>query len=95
MARVLTLSEAKARLSQLVADLEKEGDELVITRNGRPAAVLISAGEFESWQETRKIRDNRALMREIKQGLSHLEKGHRFTFEEVFGEPLAPPKKPK
>ena len=95
MARVLALSEAKARLSQLVADLEKEGDELVITRNGRPAAVLMSAGEFESWQETREIRTNRALMREIKKGLSHLEKGHRFTFEEVFGEPLAPAKKPK
>lgn len=95
MARVLALSEAKARLSELVADLEKEGDELVITRNGRPAAVLMSAGEFESWQETREIRRNRSLMREIKRGLSQLEKGHRFTFEEVFGEPLAPTKKTK
>ena len=95
MARILALSEAKARLSQLVTDLEKEGEELVITRNGRPAAVLLSADEFESWQETREIARNRPLMREIKQGLKSLEKGHRFTFEEVFGEPLASAKKRK
>ena len=89
MTRMLPLSEAKARLSQLVADLEKDEEELVITRNGRPAAVLISADEFASWQETRTIRRDPALMREIKRGLRQLAKGQRFTFEEVFGEPLA------
>ena len=95
MARVLTLSEAKAHLSRLVADLEKKEEELVITRNGRPAAVLISADEYESWRETREIRRNRTLMNEIKQGLRQLAKGQRFTFEEVFGEPLRPRKNTK
>ena len=88
MARVLSLSEAKAHLSSLVADLEKDDEELVITRNGRPAAVLVSADEYESWRETTEIRRNRALMREIKKGLRQLDKGRGFTFEEVFGEPL-------
>lgn len=88
MTRVLSLSEAKAKLSQLVADIEKSEEELLITRNGRPAAVLMSADEFASWQETKEIRRNPALMREIKRGLSQLKKGQRFTFEEVFGEPL-------
>jgi prevent-host-death family protein len=91
--RVLSLSEAKARLSRLVADLETDDEELVITRNGRPAAVLISADEFESWRETREIMRNPALMKEIRQGLRQLEKGRRFTFEEVFGEPLNPRKR--
>ena len=34
------------------------------------------------------IQHDPALMREIKRGLRELEKGQRFTFEEVFGEPL-------
>ena len=93
MARVLSLSEAKTQLSRLVADCEKDEEELVITRNGRPAAVLISADEYEGWRETREIMRNRALMREIRQGLRQLEKGRRFTFEEVFGEPLRPRKR--
>ena len=93
MPRIMPLSEAKARLSELVADLEKEEGELVITRNGRPTAVLMSADEFESWQETREIMRNRALMQEIKRGLDQLKKGQKFTFEEIFGEPLSPPKR--
>lgn len=92
MTRVLSLSEAKARLSQLVAECEKDEEELVITRNGRPAAVLLSADEYEGWRETRAIMRNRSLMKEIRQGLRQLEKGRRFTFEEVFGEPLKPGK---
>ena len=88
MARILPLSEAKARLSQLVAEAEKNEEELIITRNGRPVAVLLSADEFASWQETREIQRNPALMREIRRGLSQLKKGQRFTFEEVFGERL-------
>ena len=95
MSRVLSLSEAKAHLSRLVAGLQKDEEELVITRNGRPAAVLISAEEYEAWRETRAIRRNRALMREIREGLRQLEKGKRFTFEEVFGEPLRPRKQAK
>ena len=95
MARVLSLSEAKTHLSKLVADLDKKEEELVITRNGRPAAVLISADEYESWRETGEIRRNRALMSEIKRGLSQLQKGQRFSFEEVFGEPLRPRKRPR
>jgi prevent-host-death family protein len=85
---MLPLSEAKARLSQIVADLEVNEEELIITRNGRPAAILMSVDEFANWQETREIQRNPMLMREIKRGLRQLEKGQRFTFEEVFGEPL-------
>jgi len=95
MSKTLTLSEAKARLSELVATVEQTEEELVITRNGRPAAVLISAEEFESWQETRDIQRNSALMQEIKQGLSQLEKGQSFSYEDIFGESLASPKKKK
>ena len=95
MARVLSLSEAKIQLSRLVADCEKDVEELVITRNGRPAAVLISADEYEGWRETREIMRNRPLMKEIRQGLRQLEKGRLFTFEDVFGEPLRPGKHAK
>ena len=95
MSKTLTISEAKARLSELVASVEQTEEELVITRNGRPAAVLMSAEEFDSWQETLAIQRNPALLQEIKQGLVQLKKGHVFSFEEVFGEPLYPLKKKK
>ena len=88
MSKIIPLSKAKAQLSELVADVEQTEEELIITRNGRPAAVLISAEEFDSWKETQDIKKNPALMKEIKRGLTQLGKGQRFSFEEVFGEPL-------
>ena len=61
--KTLSLSEAKAKLSGLVENVERRDEEVVITRNGRPAAVLVSPDEYESWKETHAIRSDKDLMR--------------------------------
>jgi len=83
--KTLPLAEAKATLSRLVDRVEKTDEEVLITRNGRPVAVLVSPDEYESWKETRAIQSDRALMREIRKGLRELEKGGRvYTLEQLF-----------
>ncbi len=85
MMKTLPLAEAKATLSRLVDRVEKTDEEVLITRNGRPVAVLVSPDEYESWKETRAIQSDRALMREIRKGLRELEKGGRvYTLEQLF-----------
>ncbi len=83
--KTLSLSEAKAKLSGLVEDIERRDGEVMITRNGRPAAVLVSPEEYESWTETRAIRADRDLMREIRAGLAALKarKARLYTLEEL------------
>jgi antitoxin YefM len=78
--------EAKAKLSGLVDEVERRDEEVVITRNGRPAAVLVSADEYESWKETQAIKSDKALMREIRAGLKALQTGkaRRYTLEKLF-----------
>lgn len=84
--KTLSLSEVKMKLSQLVESVKETGQEIVITRNGRPVAVLVSVNEFEGWKETLSIQSNDQLMREIEKGLVSLkEKGTRlYTLEELF-----------
>ena len=84
--KALSLSEAKMKLSGLVNAVSATDEEIVITKNGRPAAVLISPDEFESWKETIKIRSDEALMKEIKKGLAALKKKKAdiYTLEELF-----------
>lgn len=72
--KTLPLSEVKSKLSGLVERVRSLEEEVVITKNGRPAAVLVSPGEFESWRETVAIRGDASLMREIRAGLSALKK---------------------
>lgn len=83
--KVLPLSEAKTRLSGLVDEVERRDEEIVITRNGRPAAVLVSADEYESWSETRAIRSDSGLMRDIRAGAAALKarKAKLYTLEEL------------
>ena len=81
----LSLSEAKMKLSELIAKVQSTDAEVVITKNGRPAAVLVSPDEYESWRETIAIKADGDLMSEIKQGLVSLKKKAKiYTLEELF-----------
>jgi antitoxin YefM len=84
--KTLSLSEVKMKLSKLVETVGTTDQEVVITKNGRPAAVLVSPDEFAGWKETNLIRSDQALMDEIKNGLSALKKkkAKLYTLEELF-----------
>ena len=82
--RTLSLSEVKMKLSELVDRVHSTDEEVVITKNGRPAAVLVSPEEFESWKETIEILASGDLMDEIRRGLAALRKGSKiYTLEEL------------
>ncbi len=89
--QTLSLSEAKMKLSALIESVNTIDDEIVITKNGRPAAVLISPDEFNSWKETTVVRFDKDLMQEINSGLKELNKGNAklYTLEELFQESAA------
>ena len=84
--KTLPLSEVKAKLSRLIDDVNSRDEEVVITRNGTPAAVLVSADEYGCWQETLAVRADADLMREILEGLRALkeERSSLYTLEELF-----------
>jgi antitoxin YefM len=85
--KTLPLAEVKAQLSRLVDRVAKTDEEILITRNGRPVAILISPDEYESWQETRAIQSDREFMEEIRRGLRDLRKGGRiYTLEKLLPE---------
>ena len=83
--RTLSLSEAKMKLSELIDRVHSTDEEVVITKNGRPAAVLISPDEFEGWKESIVIKSDSDLMKEIKKGILSLKKDSKlYTLEELF-----------
>ena len=86
--KILSLSEAKMKLSALVEALQTDEEEVIITKNGRPAAVLVSPNEYESWQETQRVLSDAELMAEMQQGLEVLQAKHvaLYTLEELFEE---------
>ena len=87
--KTLSLSEVKMKLSVLVEALKATDEEIIITKNGKPAAVLVSPDEFDSWRETIAVRSDPALMDEIRSGLKELKekKAHLYSLEELLAEP--------
>jgi prevent-host-death family protein len=84
--KALSVSEAKMKLSGLIDTVNATDEEIVITKNGRPAAVLVSPEEFESLKETVAVRSDSALMKEIKKGLRTLKmrRAKLYTLDELF-----------
>jgi prevent-host-death family protein len=84
----MSLSEAKMKLSALAEAVNATDEEVVITKNGRPVAVLVSPDEFESWRETTRVQSDSDLMQEIKKGLASLKKGKAslYTLEDLIPE---------
>jgi prevent-host-death family protein len=71
----LPLAEARARLSEIVTDAETSHERFEITRNGRPAAVLLASDDYEAMQETIAVLADSELMTSIKTGLAELKAG--------------------
>jgi prevent-host-death family protein len=84
----LPLTEVKRRLGALVDEVERADQTVVITKNGVPKAVLVSADEFESWRKAPSTRVDQENLAEIRQGLAALGEGRAslYTLKELFEE---------
>ncbi len=83
--KILSLSEAKMKLSELIDGVVDRDEEIMITRNGSPAAVLLSPEEYESWQETLAIRGDPVLRREVRAGIKAVRRTKKtYSLAELF-----------
>jgi prevent-host-death family protein len=94
MARILPISDVKARLPELVTGVEEREEEVIVTRNGKPAARLVNYADYERLKETLDVLSDADLMKQIRRSLKEIAAGKPgLSFEEVFGEPLEPRRK--
>ncbi len=80
----ISISEARKRIFDIAKEVQKPNSYYTLTQNGRPKAVVMSAQEFESWQETREaMKDFPDLDRDIEEAEKDYRKGNFITLEEV------------
>lgn len=83
----LSLADVKNRLSEVIDRLEREHGRVVVTKHGRPAAVMLNIEDLESLEETLDILSNPVLLESIRQGERDALTGEteRLTREEALG----------
>lgn len=71
-AEQMSLAEVRNHLSEVVERLEREHGRVVITKHGRPAAVVLSVEDLDSLEESLEILSAESLMDDIRSGLTEL-----------------------
>ena len=78
---VTTLADAKARFSELVASAEATHERTTVTKNGRPAVVIISADDLASLEETLAIMSDPELLAAVRERAA--EQAERINREQM------------
>lgn len=84
----LPLAEVKKRLSEMVDRVEHHHERVVLTRRGRPAAVLVSPDDLESLEETLDILSTPGALEEIQKGQVEIDSGRFVSGDELRGKYL-------
>jgi antitoxin YefM len=74
-AEQMALKDVKNHLSTVVDKVEREHDRVVITKHGRPAAIVLSIDDLESLEETVDVLSSPALIKQIRESLKELQTG--------------------
>lgn len=82
---VLTVTEAKAHFLDLIRDSNKRSERFLITKQGKPAAVVMNSDEFDGWLETLEIMTDKKCLKGIRKARRELQLGKTKSFREVAG----------
>jgi antitoxin YefM len=83
MSDTLPLAEVKAKFSEMVDRVEQQHDRITVTRNGRPAAVLVSPEDLASLEDTLELLSNPTALAEIKQAQEEATAGKTLTADQL------------
>jgi len=77
---IMPISEVRGKLPELIKKIACMGKHLIITRNGKPEAVVLSPEELE----TLEIKADQKLLRSIMRAEEDIRKGNLYSHEDVF-----------
>jgi antitoxin YefM len=83
--RFVPITKAKNRLLDLTREIERNNDVVAITRNGVPAAILLSPAKFEGLLETLEILGDARTLQALRRSMREAAAGKWVGESEVFG----------
>lgn len=80
---ILPANEARANFYQMLDEAGEQWRQFTITLRGKPHVVVMSAEEFEGWQETFDIMSDKKLVASIKRGEKELKEKKGIPWEKA------------
>jgi len=83
MSETLPLAQVKSKFSEMVDRVEQTHDRIVVTRNGRPAAVMMSPDELASIEAPLELLADPDARRELAEARDAHDRGDYVTADEL------------
>ena len=79
----MSISDARANLPDVVSKVNKTMSRVTITVNGKPKAVLVSAEELESLEETAEVLSIPHIREDIKKSREQIKRGEYISLKDL------------
>lgn len=79
----IPLADAKARLSAVLDEVRDTHERVVITRNGRPEAVLMAVSDLQALEETLNLLSTPGALEQIRQAEADIAAGEAIDAAEL------------
>jgi prevent-host-death family protein len=93
--QVLPISKVKDKLNEFVDAVSLTREEVTITKNGSPAAVLIGVDEWESLQETLYWLSQPGILEDVARARQEIADGDTAGEDEIRAEFGVPRRQPR
>ena len=80
---IISLSRARAKLTELCEEVRTKGSEKIITRNGESCAALIDAERLDHYHRLEREHIHLTLLQEALRGLEDLERGKTLSLSQL------------
>lgn len=84
------VTEAKQRFREIVKGVEGCFDRYLVTKNGKDAAIVMSAEEYESLLETLDVLSSKKEMRALLQGALQSQRGETVALDQYLAQKKRP-----
>ena len=83
MVKNVTLKMLRPRLPKIIDEIDTKMDRFVITKRGKPVALMMSIDDYESLLETLDVLSDKGIMKRIKKAESEISKGSVKSLEAI------------
>ncbi len=83
MTKSVTLKALRPRLPQIMDEIDSKMDRFIITKRGKPVALMMSVDDYESLLETLDVLSDTHLMARIKKAESEVKKGRVRNLDKI------------
>ena len=75
MTKSVTLKSLRPKLPKIIDEIDSKMDRFIITKRGKPVALMMSIDDYESLLETLDVLSDTRLMKKIKQAEADVKAG--------------------